>query len=154
MIRPINAGDLAELGRLIVATGLFQSEELAQLDTLMKSHLSSEGNVTEHWVVYDADGLVGVAYFAAERMTQGTWNLYLIGVHPDRQGRGHGAALLRHVEEMLRAQGGRVLIVETSGLEGFQATRAFYGRCGYTEEARIRDFYSAGDDKVVFWKAL
>ncbi|MEO1249198.1 MAG: GNAT family N-acetyltransferase, partial [Pseudomonadota bacterium] len=30
----------------------------------------------------------------------------------------------------------------------------FYRRCGYVEEARIRDFWSAGDDKIVFWKAL
>ena len=41
------------------------------------------------------------------------------------------------------------------GTELFPAdTREFYHKSGYTEEARIRDFWAAGDDKIVFWKAL
>ena len=51
-------------------------------------------------------------------------------------------------------RGERVLLVETSGLPGFERTRAFYRKLGYDEEARIRDFYQAGEDKVVFRKAL
>lgn len=47
-----------------------------------------------------------------------------------------------------------MLLIETSGLAGFEAQRGFYRRCGYKEEARIRDFYQAGDDKVVFRKVL
>ena len=39
-------------------------------------------------------------------------------------------------------------------METFLATRAFYRRNGYDEEARIRDFYGPGEDKIVFWKAL
>ena len=54
----------------------------------------------------------------------------------------------------LQASGNRVLIVDTSGTESFSGTRRFYNRCGYTEEARIRDFWGPGDDKIVFWKAL
>lgn len=45
-----------------------------------------------------------------------------------------------------------MLLVET--LASFDRTRAFYSKCGYEEEARIRDFYAAGDDKVVFCKVL
>jgi ribosomal protein S18 acetylase RimI-like enzyme len=50
--------------------------------------------------------------------------------------------------------GGRVLLVETSGTPDFERTRAFYRKCGYEEEARIRDFYQAGADKIVYRKAL
>jgi len=52
------------------------------------------------------------------------------------------------------ARGGRVLLVETSGLASFERVRAFYRKCGYDEEARIRDFYVAGDDKLVYRKVL
>lgn len=87
-------------------------------------------------------------------MTDQTWNLQLIAVRPDRQGQGRGTALLRYVEQTLTAHGGRVLLVETSGLPSFERTRAFYHKCGYDEEARIRDFYQAGEDKIVYRKAL
>ena len=45
-------------------------------------------------------------------------------------------------------------LVETSGLPEFERARAFYRKCGYEEEARIREFYNAGEDKIVFRKAL
>ena len=93
-------------------------------------------------------------YYAPERMTDGTWNLYLLAVHPDRQGRGRGASLVRYVEQDLRTRGARLLIIETSGLPGFARQREFYTGLGYQEEARIREFYSHGDDKVIYWKAL
>jgi hypothetical protein len=36
----------------------------------------------------------------------------------------------------------------------FARTRAFYLREGYAQEARIREFYAVGEDKIVFRKAL
>jgi ribosomal protein S18 acetylase RimI-like enzyme len=78
----------------------------------------------------------------------------MIAVHPDLQGQGRGKVLLRYVETALRASGQRLLLIETSGLPRYDRTRAFYAKCGFEEEARIRDFWAAGDDKVVFRKAL
>jgi GNAT superfamily N-acetyltransferase len=73
---------------------------------------------------------------------------------PDHQAGGRGTALLRHVERVLAERGERLLLVETSGLPEFERTRAFYLKNGYDEEARIREFWKAGDDKFVFRKAL
>jgi ribosomal protein S18 acetylase RimI-like enzyme len=55
---------------------------------------------------------------------------------------------------MLVERGERLLLVETSGVESFEYVRAFYRKSGYQEEARIREFYAAGIDKIVFRKAL
>ena len=46
------------------------------------------------------------------------------------------------------------MIADTSGDAGFTATRKFYAAKGYDEEARIRDFWGTGDDKVTYWKSL
>lgn len=73
-------------------------------------------------------------------------------MRPADQRRGVGTALIGHVERELAAGGQRLLLVETSGLPAYARARAFYARCGYDQEARIRDFYA--DDKVVFRKAL
>ena len=75
-------------------------------------------------------------------------------MRPDYQGQGRGAALLRHVEEKLSLQGERLLLVETSGVDSFERTRRFYQGCGYEPEARIRDYYAPGDEKIIFRKVL
>lgn len=149
-IRPITAADLPALRGLIDATGLFPGE---LLDGMTSACLAGATD-GEIWLTVDDGGPVAVGYCAPERMTQGTWNMLLIAVHPERQRHGIGAALMRHVEALLRHQGARVLLVETSGLPAFARTRAFYQRLGYAEEARIREFYQAGEDKVIFRKVL
>ena len=80
--------------------------------------------------------------------------MYLIAEHPAHQRRGFGTALTRRVEDTVVDRGGRLLLVETSGLPEFEHTRAFYRTIGYDEEARIREFYGLGEDKIVFRKAL
>ena len=61
---------------------------------------------------------------------------------------------MQHVEQILAEQGERVLLIETSGLDAFERTHNFYRKIGYEEEARIREFYAASEDKIVFRKAL
>ena len=54
----------------------------------------------------------------------------------------------------LKARAARLLIVDTSSLPAFDGARAFYPALGFREEARIRDFWTDGDDKVTFAKRL
>lgn len=149
-IRPVRPADLPALRAVIEATALFPAD---LLDGMLAGHLSGEAD-EEIWLTDDADGPVAVAYCAPERMTQGTWNLYLIAVHPARQSEGRGAALIWEVERLVVARGAHQLLVETSGLPEFQRIRDFYPRCGFAAEALIRDFYRRGEDKVVFRKVL
>lgn len=151
MVRPVVQGDVPALKTLINATGLFPSD---MLDDMLVPYFEQGHAGSQFWLTDDEGGSVVVAYYAPERMTEGTWNLYLIAVHPEHQGRGRGSALLREVEAALAVRGERVLLIETSGLPEFYRTRAFYPGNGYAEEARIRDFYQAGEDKVIFRKLL
>ena len=126
----------------------------ALLDEMMAPYLAAPSG-PDRWLVQEDEGqVVAVAYVAPERLTAGTWNLLCIAVRPDRQSRGVGRALVAAVEAVVREQTGRVLLVETSGAPAFARTRAFYRQLGYTEEARLRDYYQAGEDKVVFRKPL
>ncbi|MEB3357476.1 MAG: GNAT family N-acetyltransferase [Synechococcales bacterium] len=154
MIRPTIPEDTTALIALAEATGLFPPSALELLRQILTDALAGSGDSECFWITDDDNGPVGVAYCEPERMTDRTWNLQLIAIHPDRQGQGRGGKLLRYVEQALIARGGRMLLVETSGLPDFERTRAFYAKCGYEEEARIRDFYAVNDDKVVFRKVL
>ena len=62
--------------------------------------------------------------------------------------------LLIEVERDLCARGARLLLVETSSRPDYENTRAFYSRCGYTEAARIRDFYAPADDRIMLTTRL
>lgn len=148
-IRPVEADDLPKLKAVIQATEMFPPD---LLDDMIGGYL--EGQDKSIWLTGTAKEPTFVAFCAPEQMTEGTWNLYLIAVHPDLQSKGYGRQIMTYLEQKLSDQGERVLIVETSGLPEFERTRKFYHQCGYTEEARIRAFYAAGEDKVVFWKSL
>jgi ribosomal protein S18 acetylase RimI-like enzyme len=154
MIRPATNDDLPAILELAVSSGLFPAEATAEVAQVFRDCLGGTLGPDHQWLVDDADGPVAVAYYAPERMTDGTWNLLMIAVHPDRQRQGRGAALVRHVENALTKRNARLLLVETSGLASFERTRAFYRQCGFDEEARIREYYNAGEDKIVFRKSL
>ncbi|WP_285713101.1 GNAT family N-acetyltransferase [Erythrobacter oryzae] len=149
-IRPLARGDLPCVAHLVDANAMFPSEMLADMTAGYFA-----GDPSQRWIVAGRGGAVeGVAYTVPEPLTEGTWNTLCICVDPAAHGQGIGAALMRHIEDELRKQGARVLLVETSGTPAFERTRGFYDMLGYEREARIRDYYSAGDDKIVFRKAL
>ena len=149
-VRTLTRNDLPALKVVIDAVGLFPSD---MLDAMTAGFLRGEVE-EEFWLTYDDGTPVAVVYCTPERLTVGTWNMLLIAVHPSRQGQGIGARLAVEVERRLAARGGRILLVETSGIPEFERTRAFYRGLGYDEEARIREFYAPGEDKIVFRKLL
>jgi ribosomal protein S18 acetylase RimI-like enzyme len=151
LIRNITSEDTADVITLAEASGLFDADGIEQIRERLADYLDGGDAL---WFAAVDDILVGVVYCVPEPMTDGTWNILMLIVSSGRHGQGHGRALVRHVEQTLAARGARLLIVETSGVDGFERTRAFYLKCGYTEEARIRNFYTAGDDKIVFSKGL
>ena len=153
-IRPAKLDDTDSIMNLADAIGLFEGDELEELGGMLSGYFEGSLGEGHSWVVCDDGGVVGVAYFAPEQYAYGVCNLYFIAVHPKCQGKGYGTAVLNNIENTLTEKGDRLLLVETSGLPNFELTRKFYKKQGYEEEARIRDYYKPGDDKIIFRKAL
>ncbi len=143
--------DLADVKSIIDANQMFPSEFLNEMTADFFS-----GESMEKWFVIESEDkqIVGVAFCSPERMTEGTWNLLMIAVHPDSQGKGAGKQLMNHAEKLVRSLNARILLVETSGLPEYQRTRDFYPKCGYTQVALIPEYYDKGDDKIIFMKSL
>ncbi len=151
LIRKIEKNDLPHLKNVIDSTGLFPSE---LLDDMIADYFNNS-NSPDIWLTLEVDEApVVIAYCAPERLTSGTYNLYLIAVLKDHQGKGLGASMMQYIEQMLKEQGHRVLLVETSGLPEFELTRRFYDKSNYQREAVIREFYQKGEDKIIFLKKL
>lgn len=149
-IRPAEKADVVALKHVVEATELFPSE---MLEDMISGYF--DGTKSDLWFTYSADGQpVSIGFCEPERMTMGTWNLLAIGVLPEHQGKGIGAAMLSYLETVLLERDERVLLIETMGTPEFDLTRTFYEKNGYAKEARIREFYEAGADKIIFWKHL
>jgi ribosomal protein S18 acetylase RimI-like enzyme len=147
--RLLRRADLPALEKILEETGLFPP---ALLKDMAQPFLS---DMAPHiWLVAETDCVLGFAYAEPERMTEGTYNLLAIAVRPHCQGSGVGKSLVASLVQALRRAAGRILLVETSSLAEYAATRAFYSGQGFTREARIRDFYQDGEDKIVFWTRL
>ncbi len=157
-IRRANGNDEAAVADLAVINNMFAVDEVDGLTDAFRSAIDGRLDGHEWFVATGQNGdVVAAAYLAPEPFADRLWNLYFIAVHPSQHGSGVGTALLEHLEELLRTKGevaARVLLVETSSTDQYEATRAFYEARGFDREAQIREFYGPGDDKVVFWKAV
>jgi ribosomal protein S18 acetylase RimI-like enzyme len=152
MIRKTIVTDAEALMAIVKSSGQFDAGGIAHVSSTLEQYLN--GGSEKIWLTADDAEPVGVAYCAPETVTDGTWNLLMLWTRKDRGGRGHGRALVEKLEQDLIVRGARLLIVETSGLPDFETARAFYSNCGFRQEARIRDFFAAGDDKLVYTKSL
>jgi ribosomal protein S18 acetylase RimI-like enzyme len=156
MIRKAVSDETSSLVDLALRTGLFSPEDA---DLLLRSTLDQIHDGTlgeEHFAfVFESEGRAdGWVYFSDNPRANGVWDLWWIGVDPERHGRGVGRQLMAFVEGFARARGARLLQVETSDTDALEATRSFYVRLGYTRCGVVPDYYSEGDGKVTFVRRL
>ena len=155
-IRGLRPGDRSRIGELVVAAGNFNAAEVETAVELADEALA-KGDASGYFflLLEEAAGeraVLEYACYGPVPLTVGTYDLYWIVVDPAAQGRGCGRLLLEAVEGRIRDRGGRKLLIETSSQESYAGTHRFYERSGYELAARIRDFYKAGDDKLVYSK--
>lgn len=154
-MRPAVPADTPAIARVAIDAGMFAVEDEGFLEQMMVDYFATGEAQGQGFLVHDdADGLLGLAYYQPKTAADRVWDLTMIAVQPGRQGTGLGTALLRQVEDILRGDGQRLLLVETSASAQFDPARAFYRGNGYDEEARIRDYWEPGDDLIVFRKDL
>lgn len=153
LLRPVGREQRATLERLVRATARFRESEVATALELLDESLAGDDDY-RFIGAYDGEVLTGYACWGPTPGTEGTHDLYWIVVDPARQGAGIGRELLRHVEQLLAADGGRLLVAETSGRADYVRTRSFYEKYGFTRAATIPGYYAPGDDLVVYTKDL
>jgi ribosomal protein S18 acetylase RimI-like enzyme len=152
-VRPLHPTHRSEIDEIVRSTGVFSSGEVAVALEVLDAGLAGDTGY-ELLGAFDRDRLIGYACFGATPATDRTYDLYWIAVRPDAQRTGAGSALMAEVERRLASRAARMVVVETSSREDYAPTREFYHRRGYEEAARLRDFYAAGDDRVVLSKRM
>lgn len=148
-------GDPEAVRAIVASTGFFYDHEIEVAVELVDERLQKGLKSGYLFLFAEQEGrTIGYCCYGEIACTEGSFDLYWIAVHHDRRGRGIGSVLLKKCEELIAAQNGRRIWVETSGQEKYQPTRDFYLHSRYQQEAVLKDFYGPGDDKFIFVKRL
>ena len=143
----------ASLLAIIEASGQFDVDGLAHVASTLDAYLANSEDAI--WLTALANAApIGVAYCIPEPITDGTWNLLMLWLQEGFLGKGFGNALVSEIEKQLIERNARLLIVETSQLPDFERARKFYQNYGFQLAAEVKDFFAAGDNKLIYTKAL
>ena len=153
-IRKFEKEDIKALAEIVRATGVFREEEINVAVELMDIAVNDKDQKDYFLFSYvDETGTVQGYYCVGPTpMTQETFDLYWIAVHPHLQKKRIGHQLLEHCEAQVKTMGGKLLVVETSSQPKYEPTRRFYLRHQYAEAARIKNYYAQDDDLVIYSK--
>ncbi len=153
--RGLDPTDRTPLEALLRKTAFFNEEEVAvALELIDDGLLHQEASHYRFLVAVTYGEVAGYACWGPIPGTEASADLYWIVVHPEHQGKGYGAALLRAAEVWMEPAGRSRVYIETSTREQYEPTRLFYLACGYRPVAELPDYYRPGDGKAIFLKVL
>jgi len=153
------AADRGGVFRILENAGNFTPEEVATALELIDEWLELGEHSGYLTYVLESRGeesseVLGYVSFGPTPLTESTYDLYWIAVDKSKHRGGVGKRLMKFTEEETVRRGGRMLLIETSSQETYGGTIQFYERSGYELVGRIPEYYKAGDDKLIFAKAL
>jgi ribosomal protein S18 acetylase RimI-like enzyme len=155
-IRPLVEKDRATLLSVLIKTRSFTSAEIdvamELIDTVLKDPVQKDYHI--YCGVEGQDQAIGYICYGPTPLAQGTFDLYWIAVDPDFQGHRVGSTLLNFLEEVVKAEGGRLILADTSTIPHYERTQKFYLKNGFQEVARISDYYYPGNDRITFCRRL
>ncbi len=150
-VRPLNPEDRHAVTAILTACSAFSDEEVRVALEMVDAGLTGEYRLLGAVV----DGtLRGYACAGRAPLTMDSWYLYWICIHADHIGEGLGRLLQVHLEQLITTLGGGRIVLETSARPNYDAARAFYRSRGFLHVGTIPDFYSEGDDCLIYCKSL
>jgi len=151
----VKAEDRGIVRDIVSSSGFFSEEEVQIAVELVSERLKEKDKSGYNFLFAELHGkTVGYTCYGRIPGTVCSYDLYWIAVREGYRGKGAGRILLEKTEELISSMGGCRIYIETSSRRLYDLTRMFYKRCGYLEEAILKDYYSPGDDKVIYVKVL
>jgi ribosomal protein S18 acetylase RimI-like enzyme len=155
LIRALNAGDRPMIAEMLSLCGSFNDIEIRVALEVFDEGVRSAAPQGYTLLGADAGGLLqGYACVGPVPLTESTWDLYWLCIHPGARRRGVGRALMARAEAHVLRHGGRRIAVQTSGRPDYAPVRDFYAAAGYEVAGRIPDYFQEGDDGVFYFKVL
>jgi len=155
LIRKLENSDRNKIEKILLDTKNFNDDEIKIAMELIDIYLNNEDQKDyEIFVDCDNDVVNGYICIGPRPLTVGTYDLYWIAVNPFVQARGIGSGLIKYIEDYLKEKSARLILIETSGKQGYEKERKFYEKNLYDMFVEIKDFYNVGDSLVVYGKYI
>jgi GNAT superfamily N-acetyltransferase len=147
--------DIKRVMEIVESTKFFYDHEVEIAAELVAERLAQGESTGYYFVFAEVDGVTAAyACFGPITMSKTCFDLYWIATHNDFRGKGIGRQLLEETYKHARNMGCKIIIAETSGLEHYAPTRAFYISNKFDLEATLKNFYDEGDDKLFYTKRI
>jgi D-alanine-D-alanine ligase len=154
-IRPLVNGDKGRLLDILAACQMFRRDEIDVAEEIINDAMRDGENGDYRVLVAETGGQpVGWSCHGRVPLTDATFDLYWIAVHPEYQRQSMGRMLLAEIERQLTQASGRWLLAETSSTSPYEKTRGFYERAGFSIVGDVADFYRAGDGRITYGKRI
>jgi len=154
-IRYVRLEDKPKIMSILKETSFFRTGELIVAGEVLDNALAQgpEGDY-QSYVAEECEDIIGWMCFGPAQCTLGTFDIHWLVVTPKKQRCGVGSYLLKYATNLIENQKGRMIVAETSGSSRYLSTRQFYEKMGYYETSRVKDFYTTGDDKIIYIKHI
>jgi ribosomal protein S18 acetylase RimI-like enzyme len=151
----VRHSDLIAVGKTVRSSGYFSEVEIETAVELVEEALL-DGQFSPYLFLFAEfeQALVGYCCFGQIPLTDSSYDVYWIAVNEEWRSRGVGSEIMRRTEEEIVRLGGSRIYVDTSGRAQYGPTRKFYQARGYLLEAVLKDFYAAGDDKLIYCRTI
>jgi len=155
MIRKLIRNDRDKIQEILIDTNNFNDDEITIAIELIDAYLNNPDQKDYEIFTDEEDGNInGYICIGPRPLTEGTYDLYWIAVNPKIQSKGVGSRLVKYIEEHLKLLNGRLVLIETSGKDGYEKERKFYEKNNYEKLVEIKDFYRVNDSLVIYGKYI
>lgn len=153
MIRKVRQSDAIKIEKILRKIPQFTDSEIEVAMELVNIAANNQMQSDYHVYVFEYEEKIFGYHCTGKRpLTDAVYDLYWIVADPEAGIKGIGTELVKHAEQFVNEKGARWLLAETSSRESYSRTRNFYLRNKFSIVAEINDFYSAGDNLIVFGK--
>lgn len=151
----VNQKDKPVIKAILESTGVFYPYEIDIAIEIIDTYINQGESSGYTFILAEIDNeVVGYINYGTVPCTVNSWDIYWIAVNKQVMNLGLGTILMKKAEDDIESLGGRHIWVETSSRDDYHSTRQFYLKKQYAVAAELQDFYSEGDNKVIFHKKV
>jgi len=105
-------------------------------------------------VIEENSTVLGFITYSKAMLSEDFYELHWMAVKPSCRSRGFGRKLIEEMEQHVRSNGGKAIILDTFSSSNYDAARHLYEKLGYKLFAKLENYYSKGIHQLIYKKDL